>query len=418
MRFLFKKLGFGGNSSAVDYDRAKELMRSDDVGERMALAQDSRTHPEILYYLAESDPDVSVRRAVLNNDALPMQVSGVFSRDEDDDIRMVLAGRLVELLPELSEEKQGKLYAFAVQAMGTLALDEVLKVRVALSSAIKDCAFAPPKLALQLAKDVEQEVSEPILRYCSALSDGDLLEILAEYPEGWAVEAIAQRESVSGDVSMAVIECRDVESGRQLIKNRGATLTKRVVERIVEAARFFPEWQKPVALRKELPVELALKMADFVDLSVRTILMAREDFDGDTVEEISEVFKRRTEMIEQTKVEGLGAEDRLNLAIKDGRLNEEVILDALAVRDRDFVILAIARLAKIEVAEVERIVGLKAAKPVVAMTWKAGLSMRAALQFEKDLAFVRAGELLYPRDGVDYPMDDVDLEWQLDLLGI
>lgn len=408
----------GSGKTEPDYELEKVQMRSEKKQDRMTLAKDERTHPEVLYYLAEKDPEPDVRLAVLQNKAAPVQASTLFAVDDDVDIRIALAGRLVDLLPELSEEKQGKLYAFAVQAMGTLALDEVLKVRVALSSAVKDCAYTPPKVALQLAKDIEREVSEPILRYCAALSDHDLLEVLAEYPEDWAVEAIAKRDAVGEDVSQEIVEKRVQSAGTFLIENEGSSLTRKVVERIVEAARFFPEWQKPIAVRKELPADLAKAMAEFVDGSIRNLLTSRDDFDSETIEEISEVFKRRTDLIDQTKLEGLTADDRVNLAVAENRLNEETILDALAVRDREFVIAALANKAKIEASDVERIVAMHAAKPAVAMTWRAGLSMRAALALQKELVHVRPVEIIYPKEGKDYPMSVEDLEWQVDLLGI
>ena len=403
---------------AGDYDQAKEMMRSSVVKDRMVLAKDEGTHPEILYYLAENDPDTAVRRAVLDNKSSPVHASTVFAKDDDVDIRMALAGRLVSLLPDLSEEKHSKLYAFVVQAMSTLALDEVLKVRIALSSAVKDCAFAPPKVALQLAKDIEREVSEPILRCCAALSDEDLLEVLAEFPEDWAVEAIASRDEVGEAVSYEIVEQRRVEAGRALIKNRGAELTSRVVERVVAAARFFPEWQKPIALRKELPADLAKVMAQFVDESIRNLLLSREDFDRETIDEISEVFKRRTDLMDQNKSDGSDVQARVDQAHEEGRLDEEMILDALAVRDRDFVLLAIEKVSGVALDDVKRVIDMHAAKPVVALAWRAKLSMRAALAFQKELAHVRAGEIIYPKGGKAYPLDQDDLEWQVDLLGI
>ena len=43
------------------------------------------------------------------------------------------------------------------------------------------------RLAGLLARDVERDVSEPILRFCAALSDRDLLDILKSHPASWVV---------------------------------------------------------------------------------------------------------------------------------------------------------------------------------------------------------------------------------------
>ena len=60
---------------------------------------------------------------------------------------------------------------------------------------------------------------------------------------------------------------------------------------------------------------------------------------------------------------------------------------------------------------------MRKAKPVVALCWKAGLSMRFALRVQQEMAQIPASELLYPRDGTDYPMTTDELRWQLEFLG-
>ena len=282
-----------------DYSAQKESLQSAKVRERLSLAKDAKTNKEILYYLADQVPDPKVRRAVAQNKAMPMHVSTILAADQDTDVRIALAKRLTDLLPDVSHDKQSQLYAFTVQALGTLALDEVLKVRLALSSTLKDHAHAPPKVAGQLARDVEREVSEPILRFCAALSDHDLLDILKSHPATWVIAAIARRDTVSEQVSRAVIDVEDIQGGKALIENDGASLTDVVLQLIVEKAREFPEWQKPMAVRKSLPPHIATQMAEFVEASVRDLLMLRGDFDAETSEEISEVFRRRLDFASQ-----------------------------------------------------------------------------------------------------------------------
>lgn len=357
-----------------------------------------------------------MRQAVAQNKATPVQVTPVLAGDADQDVRLALAGRLLELLPDVAADKQSQLYAFTVQALGTLALDEVLKIRVALAATLKDHAHTPPKIAGQLARDMEREVSEPVLRLCAALSDEDLLDILKSHPASWVVEAVAGRESVSADVSDAVIETRDVRGGVALIGNEDADVGESLLHKIVEMARSLPEWQKPMAVRKSLPVSVAKELAAYVDASVRDLLVARGDFDTAETEEIAAVFRRRVDFVDDAPQEG--AVDRLSKLVENGGLTEEVISDALAMRDKEFVALAIAHLAKTSKGEVEKVFEMKAAKPIVAITWAAGLSMRLALQLQKDVGQVPPKELMYPKGGTDYPLSDEDLEWQLEFLGL
>lgn len=402
------------------YDEQREALKSADVKARLSLAKNSKTNREILYYLAEKDPDAKVRKAVIKNKAMPMQATPVLATDADQDVRLALAGRLVDLLPDLSQDKQSQLYAFAVQALGTLALDEVLKIRVALSSTLKDHAHAPPKVAGQLARDVEREVSEPILRFCTALSDQDLLDILKSHPAGWVIEAVAKRESVSEQVSAAVIETKNPPGGKALIENEGANLTEALLHTIVEMARVMPEWQKPMAVRKSIPVSIARELAEFVDASVRDLLLKRGDFDETTTEEIAAVFRRRVDFASSSagNADEEDPEVRLRRLIKEGSVNEDTISDALAMRDRDFVISAIAYLANIPVLKAKKIFDMQAPKPVVALSYASGLSMRMAYQLQKEIGRIDPKELIMPKGGTDYPLTQEELDWQLEFLGM
>lgn len=414
--------GEGGSvRSSKNYQAAASDLKSADTEKRLSLAQNNATSKEVLYYLAEKDPDPEVRKAVVGNAAMPVQVTPVLAADADQDVRLALAARLVDLLPDLSRDKHSQLYAFAVQSLGTLALDEVLKIRVALSSTLKDHAHTPPKVAGQLARDIEREVSEPVLRFCAALSDEDLIDILKSHPASWVVEAVACREAVSADVSGAVIDTRDVPGGKALINNDGAQITESLLHQIVEMAREHKEWQKPMATRKSLPASIARELAEFVDASVRDLLLERSDFDDEITEEISAVFRRRLDFAadeDRSEDREEPVEDRLKRHIAEDTLNEDTISDAVAMRDRDFVCAALAHLADTDLATVDKIFVMKAPKPIVALTWRAGLSMRMALKLQKELAQVPPKELLYPRDGTDYPLSEDDLNWQLDFLGL
>lgn len=417
MKHWIEKL-LGRKPKPLDYEAQKEALTVADIGRRMTLATDDQTSKEILYYLAEKDPSPQVRRAVAENVAMPLHVSPILAADREVDVRLALARRLVELLPDLSGDKHSQLYAYAVQALGTLALDEVLKIRIALSSTLKDHAHTPPKIAGQLARDVEREVSEPVLRFCAALSDDDLLDILKGHPSSWVVESIASREKVSENVSVAVIETDDVPGGVALIRNAGALMTMGLLQQIVEKARHFPEWQKPMATRAKLPPSIARNLAEFAEAEVRDALMNRDDFDAEVTEEIAAVFRRRLEYSGGDDGAMESIDERVKAALENGQLNEDTISDAIAMRDRAFVNAAISRKIGVPIEVVMKVFELKAPKPIVALAWHAGLSMRTALLLQKEMGHVRSQELIYPRDGTDYPLTDDEINWQLEFLGL
>lgn len=410
-------LSFFRQKPPVDYAQARQLAQSENVRDRLHLARAPQTHPEILYYLAEKDTDARVRRAAAENTALPLQATPILAQDRDVDVRLVLVQKLCALLPHLDIDQQAQLYGFVVQALGTLALDEVLKIRVALASAIKDVAQAPPSVAGQLARDVARDVSEPILQHCLALTDSDILDILKAHPAEWAVRAIAGRAKLSEAVTLAVSEVADMEAGTTLIENNNAAFTPTVFQRIIARARDFPAWHKPLALRPALPADMALALAQIVDETVGALLRARPDFDADTVAEITAITRRRldlTDAVEKTQ----SAAEKLAALLAQGPVGDAALCDAIGIRERDLAILILAHLAETDAAMVQRILDMRAPKPIIALCWKAQLSMRTALVVQKDLAGLAGKDVLLPRGGTDYPLSRDELRWQIDFLNL
>jgi hypothetical protein len=421
---FFKKL-FGKKDpfakqerDAARYAVETAIAQSGAFDARMKLAKSPKTHQEILYYLAEHDMDAAIRRAVAENIQTPLHANPVIVKDKDQDVRLALAERLVKLLPDLSPEKHSQLYAYTIDALGTLALDEVLKIRTVLSSTLKDTLAAPPKVVGQLARDIERQVSEPILRYCTAVSDDDLLDILKGHPAGWIIEAIAARKNVSGRVSDAVIDAHEERAGVVLLENETADIPMATLSKIVEKAKSFTSWQRPIATRKFLPPEIAKKLATFVDQSVRQLLLERTDLDADTMTEISNTVRRRLDMMDENEKDQDDPTARVKKMIAENRLNEDAIVDAMGVRDREFVIVGLAAMVHTTKSEIEKIIAMKAPKPILAICWKGKLSMRTAFQLQKELAMIPPKELIYPRGGTDYPLEAKELEWQLEFLGL
>jgi uncharacterized protein (DUF2336 family) len=398
----------------------KQIAHHGNERARLNLATDERTSQEILYYLALHDPSDKVRKKVAANPSTPMQASTLLAKDRSEDVRIVLARRLVRILPALSEEKYSQLYAFAVQSLGMLALDEVLKIRKALSETLKDHAHTPPSVAAQLARDLEREVSEPILRFCAALSDEDIIDILKTHPANWAAEAVARRKSLSAPVTRAVLDTGNVRAGKYLLENESAEISPDLLEMIVERAREYPEWHKPIAMRKTLPPLMAMKLAAYVDKTVRKILEERSDLDIKTIGEISAIVQRRMDFEDRRRktIDRSNPVERAQKMFASGDLSEEAVADALAMRDKEFVIAALALRARVTMGDIEKIFDVQAPKTICALTWKCGYSMRLALKLQQVLAGIKPALLIYPRGGTDYPLTEEQMRWQLGMIGL
>lgn len=400
----------------LDYETSKRMAQSEDTAVRARVAGREDVRPELLYYLA-IDPAVEVRREVAANPSAPAQASAVLARDSDESVRRLLADKLARLLPDLSREAQGQLFQLTVRTLEQLARDQAVGVRQALASSLKDVACAPPDLCAHLARDVEREVAEPILHYCATLTDKDLLSIIANQPKSWVLSAIAQRGGVSGPVAAALYETGDVEASTALLDNHGALIPENTLSGMVEQSATRPSWQEPLARRPRLPGRLAVRLAEFVDQHVLTILRQRRDLDAETAAEVVSVARRRIDYLDQ-RSDGESPEHRARRLFMVGQLDESAISDALSWNDMVFVKLGLALMAGISPSLVEEIIAAQSPKGVTALAWRAGLSMRCAMQLQSRAANIPPRMLLNARNGVDYPLTPVEMTWQLEFYGV
>lgn len=336
---------------------------------------------------------------------------------DDDAVRELLAERLCRLLPELPPSGRDKMTALALRALEQLARDHVTKVRAALASAIKDIACAPPDVVNTLARDVERSVAEPVLHYCATLTDNDLLSIIAARGESWALSAIARRHRVSGAVSAAIADTGDAEATGILLDNSGAAIPDATLERLVEHAVERREWQGKLARRPGLPRRLALRLACFVDRSLLETLRSRPDFDDETVEDIVTATRRRVDWVEERDPTERPEQRAVRLH-RMGLLDETAIGDALSWEELGFVRTALALRAGVAPVAVDGIIASRNAKAVTALAWRAGLSMRAAMQIQARAANIPPRSMLNARQGTDYPLTPPDMMRTLALYGV
>ena len=403
----------------LPYEKQKEIAQNGTVKQRLTLAKSSRTNKEILFYLAQNDPVDRVRQCVAKNIMTPLHANEMIAGDANEDVRLALSGRLVKLLPDLSPDKQSQIYAYTVQALGTLALDEVLKIRKSLAVTLKDHAYAPPSVAAQLARDIEREVAEPILRFCVALEDEALVDIIASHPRPWAAQAIAQRSKISAMVSRAVIGSNNKKAGQYLIKNKGAEINEDVLHEIIIRAKDFPEWHEPLIENHKLPDNIARQLARYTDARIRKLLQEKGGFDFDETEIVTDATRRRIQL--EDKIKKRSAKN-LKKQIYDlerkGQLTEPLMVDHLALRDNDFIYEALAEKNNADTGKVRKIFKMKKAELICALCWKAGFTMRFAFRLQQDLAGISHKELIVPKDGSDYPLSEEDMLRHLEYLDI
>ena len=413
-------------AAAVDYERAINIVRGDNVDERMELASSPRTPPEFLYYLSD-DPDIGVRRAVGENPSTPNKADVRLSKDDDVSVRCAVARKIVG--DGLDTESRRDMWRMGFTILETLMRDNVVKVRRILAEAFKSTADAPRQTVLGLARDRDETVAAPILRESPVLTDGDIVSIIQDGAPDWADQAIAGRDSLSPELADTLIRQGDKFAVAKLIANPGSTLTPPALEALVDRSATQKELQPPLVERKDMSGGLLTKLAKFVALPLLKTLCGRKDLDQRSVDAINSAIESRddkpadraaaaessTASPDPEASPAAKAEARARQLFAEGSLTDEVVATALDSRENEFVMAALALRAGYRVETIRRMVRVRSARTIVALSWKAGFTARFAMDLQRQLAGILPTKIVNARDGVDYPHSTSEMQKQLSL---
>ena len=103
--------------------------------------------------------------------------------------------------------------------------------------------------------------------------------------------------------------------------------------------------------------------------------------------------------------------DRL---FKARKLDGNVVSKALNAGDHAFVLAALIVRTGLDKAVVKRIFVEKSAKGVIALSWKAGMPAKMAVQMQQRMGRIAPSEIITPDDGGEYPLSNDDLNFQLE----
>ena len=136
--------------------------------------------------------------------------------------------------------------------------------------------------------------------------------------------------------------------------------------------------------------------------------------DQATAMDVEDAAKRRMNFFTDEAGKKISPNQKLQQLIRENKLDEEAVSDALAMNEKEFVIGALAHLANVKPENAAKMVMTKAPKAVVALSWRAKLSMRFAVELQKQLAKIPPKELIYPKSGQAYPLSEDAMLFQLD----
>lgn len=400
-----------------NYDQAKVIVENGDVAERRNLAMQEDIEPEILYFLT-TDKDPLVRREIADNDGTPLQADMILAKDPDEEVRKEVAHKLGRLLPDISVDQQDKLSKMALDILDTLARDQMRDVRAIVSDEIKHARNVPKNVVRRLAEDAESVVSAPVLEYSPLLSDKDLLEIVAFGIESGAKTSIAKRKELPQEVVDAIIESGDENAIPALLENKSAKISEKTIDMIAVEAEGHEEWHPSLVYRGNLPVRTVRRIASFVSAALFERLIENNDVEEKAVDEMRMEVRKRIDSNElldtETDTAREKAMERAGKLFKQGKLTEDVVKKAIDINDSHFTRYAISHMSGLPSEVVTKMLGSGSGKAVTSLCWKAGMTMRMAVQLQRKVAKVRLNSLLRARGANEYPLTDDDMEWQIE----
>jgi len=401
---------------SFDYEAAKHVVRDGAATARAALASAPDARPEMLYFLA-SDPDASVRAAVAGNAATPSQADRMLAADENEAVRLVLARRLSSLAPGLSAARRDRLARMAWDTLCLLAEDAATEVRAVVAEAAVGMADPDQRsLVLLLAHDAALAVCGPVLRACPLLTDADLLSLIAAPPTPETLTAIARRQGLAEVVADAIAATADTPAVAALLANPSAAIREATLDTLAAQAASDPvgraAWHAPLLARPNLPAHAAQVLSECVAGDLLARLAERGDLDPGLRSRLQiRLSKPPPRPALQPVRPG-----RATLA-SDQDDAETAFLAAGAAGDVAACRAMLIRRADVPEAIVDRAMALRSGKALLSLSWRAGLSPRAAVVAQSVLGRVPPDQLQEAAPDGGWPLSLAEMRWHVDMLG-
>ena len=204
-----------------------------------------------------------------------------------------------------------------------------------------------------------------------------------------------------------------------LLGNASAQVREETLDRLIDRAPMVEAWHEPLCRRPALPPGAAVRLARFVADRLLGVLQARRDLDEGALAAVGEEVRRRLDedgaAADDGKAGEAAADDTpAQQLFAAGKLTAEDVGRAVQAGRRSFVIDALALLADVPAALVDKVLSTRSAKGVLAISWKAKLPVRTAVEIQRRLARIRPDGILNARREGEYPLDPAEMTWQLE----
>ena len=272
-----------------------------------------------------------------------------------------------------------------------LVKDVEVKVRQALAAHLKTSALLPHDVALSLAQDIEA-VSLPMLKVSEVLTDEDLIAIVRGQNAA-KQSAIAQRPTVSSQVSDALVDTGNEDAVARLVRNPGANISEAAYGRVVENYRESSAVTESLVRRSGLPPVISERLVAKISEGLHNYLASKQDVAPEVASDM--VLQVRERALMSLLDSGSSDQELDNLVdqlqIKKG-LTPSLLLRALCVGDINFVERALAKLTNLPLKNVRVLIHDKGGLGLESLYLRAKLPMSLFPAFRAAIALAVEAE--------------------------
>jgi uncharacterized protein (DUF2336 family) len=387
-----------------------------DIAARVRQGADATTSPEVLKKLAV-DPSITVRASLALNPALPLEIRAQLANDKDERVRLILSRKIASLVPSMPSAARGTVQREAIANLTDLVAQAALRVRTSVAAAVRDLPDGPREIVLHLANDPEVMIAEPIIRFSPMLSSADLIALVRPSLAPALLLAVAQRSGIDEAVADAIVESANTDAITALLVNHSAQIREATLDALAAQSEEHVVWQEPLVRRPRLPVRAQRLLADIVTGNLLETLAARHDLDPKVSRDLARQLQasRPRSGVDMRMPDALAHANALRSA---GRLDDMAMLSAL--RD-NAIVLATAMFAvrtDAPVALVQKLFEARNAKAIVALAWRAGMSMQTTIVVQAALVRLPPDAVLRAGPKGAFPIAEDEMRRLLHQLGV
>ena len=263
-----------------------------------------------------------------NNDDISLDDLFALAQDKSSEGRQTLFENMRDLFLDNGGSVSDRERALMSEILRRLVHDVEKKLRKSLAENLSKRSDTPHALIVELANG-EFEVAHPILIESNVLQDQDLIETIKHRTMAHQF-AISMRNTLSEDVSEALVETGEQDVIANLLNNHGAKISRHVMDYLVSESKRVDSYQNPLVQRPDLPPELAERMSWWVSAALREHISGKFNLDlgelDDAIETVtSEQFGTKLDTVAPTSK----ADDPVECLSDLGELNASFLVKAL-----------------------------------------------------------------------------------------